>query len=114
LGFIAIFLPGILIKTSLLAIWNKVRTKPAFSSALKGLECGGVGLVFTAVFRLWKIGFMSQQFQNGGPIDTDAWFVLITAASFAASKWYGVKPPVAILSGGLLGMIWYGVVRPHN
>lgn len=112
LGFLGMYLPGILIKIAILAVWKKIRTKPLLSSALKGIECGAVGLVFTAVYRLWTIGFINQQFQRGGPIDSDPWFVLITAVSFTASRWYGIKPPVAILTGGLLGMIWYGVVRP--
>ena len=110
LGFLAIYIPGILIKTAILGVWEKMRTKPLSTSALKGIECGAVGLVFAAVYRLWKIGFINQQLQQGGPIDTDPWFVLILVASFTSSKWFGVKPPLAILAGGLLGMIWYAVI----
>jgi chromate transport protein ChrA len=114
LGFLAIYIPGILIKIALLGVWEKMRTKPLLISALKGIECGAVGLVFTAVYRLWKIGFINQQLQQGGPIDTDPWFVLISVASFTSCKWLGVKAPVAILAGGILGLIWYAVVKPSH
>lgn len=111
LGFLGIYLPGILLKFFILGMWEKMRSKPRLMSALKGVECGAVGLVFTAVFRLWKIGLINEASQSGSPIDNQPWFVLITVASFTASKWFGVIPPVAIVSGGFLGMIWYGVVK---
>src|SRR5947207_5091507 len=108
------YVPGILIKTAILAVWKIMRTKPWITSVLKGIECGAVGLVFTAVYRLWRLGFISQESQHGSPIDTDAWFVLISVASFSSSRWFGVKPPVAIVTGGMLGMIWFGVVNPSH
>jgi chromate transport protein ChrA len=114
LGYLGIYIPGILIKFAILGVWEKMRNKPLLTSALKGVECGAVGLVFTAVYRLWKIGFINQQLQQGGPIDTDPWFVLITIASFTSCKWFRVKPPIAIVSGGLLGMIWYAVIKAHH
>lgn len=112
LGFLGMYVPGILIKTVILVVWKKIRTKPLLGSLLKGIECGAVGLVFTAVYRLWKIGFISQDSQRGSPLDTDPWFVLIAVASFSSSRWFGVKPPIAIIIGGLLGIIWFGVVKP--
>ena len=108
------FLPGLLIKTGVLALWKIMRTKRLLNSALKGVECSAVGLVFTAVYRLWSIGLITGQIQGGSALDSEPWFVLVTAASFVCSKWFGVKPPVAIVGGGLLGMIWYGVVGRHN
>jgi chromate transport protein ChrA len=88
-----------------------MRRKPLIISGLKGVECGAVGLVFSAVYRLWIVGWISNAAQDGSPIDGEPWFVLITVAAFAACKWFGFKPLVAILCGGLLGMIWYGVTR---
>ena len=111
LGYLGIDIPGILIKTVMLAFWKKMRMNGILVSALKGVECGAVGLVFTAVYRLWMIGLINQESQHGSPIDNDPWFVLISVASFATSKWFGVNPPVAIVAGGLLGIIWFGVCR---
>ena len=87
-----------------------MRTKPILNCFLKGIACGAIGLVYTAVYRLWLIGYLNRQAQSGSPLENEAWFVLVCAASFVACKWYGVPPPVAIVSGGLLGMIWFGVV----
>lgn len=114
LGYIGMFLPGLLIKTGVLALWKMMRTKRLLNSALKGIECSAVGLVFTAVYRLWKIGLITARVQSGSALDNETWFVLITALSFICSKWFGVKPPVAIVAGGILGMIWYGTVGKHN
>jgi len=105
------YIPGIVIKTAILAVWKKIRTKPLLTSAIKGLECGAVGLVFTAVFRLWKIGLINQASQHGLSIDTEPWFVLISVASFAAVRWFQINPPIAIVGGGLLGMIWSAVAE---
>ena len=107
-------LPGLLIKTAVLALWKIMRTKRILNSALKGVECSAVGLVFTAVYRLWKIGLITSQVQNGSALDNEAWFVLITALSFISSCWFGVKAPVAIVSGGLLGLMWYGAVGKNG
>jgi chromate transport protein ChrA len=82
-------------------------------SFLKGVECGAVGLVFTAVYRIARLGHVSDEFPGGSPIDNEAWFVLIAVAAFVANKWFSIRPPVAIISGGMLGMIWYGTVG-HN
>jgi len=89
-----------------------MRTKPRLNSALKGIACGAVGLVYTAVYRLWRIGLLNQQAQQGSSLENEPWFVLVCAASFIACRWYRVQPPVAIISGGLLGMAWFGVISP--
>jgi chromate transport protein ChrA len=106
------YIPGILVKIAILSAWEKMRDNPRVTSGLKGVECGAVGLVFAAVYRLWKIGLINQDNQNGSALDNDPWFVLISGVSFISCRWFGVKPPVAIIAGGFLGMIWYGVVHP--
>jgi chromate transport protein ChrA len=108
------YTPGLTIKAAMLAIWSRARGNKFVLSGLKGVECGAVGLVFTAVYRLWILGIMDSTNMRGTAIDTDPWFVLITVMSFSSSKWFGVKPPIAILSGGLLGMLWFGVTQPDS
>jgi len=90
-----------------------MRTRPRLNSALKGIACGAVGLVYTAVYRLFRIGYLNQNAQHGSSLADEPWFVLVCAASFIACRWYKVQPPVAIISGGLLGMIWFGVISPE-
>jgi len=110
-GFFAMFFPGLIVKNALLPIWTKMRTKPRLNSALKGVACGAVGLVYTAVYRLWNIGLINKDSQQGSSINQEPWFVLVSAVSFISCKWWGIQPPVAIVAGGLLGMIWYGIVH---
>jgi len=111
LGYLGIFFPGLIIQNALLPIWRKMRTKPRLNSALKGVACGAIGLVYTAVYRLWQIGFINAESQQGSPITSEPWFVLVCATSFASCRWWGARPPVAIIAGGLLGMLWFGVVK---
>jgi len=109
-GFLGIYVPGMVLKFSILAFWRKIRSNRRFMSLLKGVECGAVGLVFTAVYRIARIGYVSMDFPGGSPIDNEPWFVLISISAFVANKWFDVRPPVAIISGGVLGMLWYGAV----
>jgi chromate transport protein ChrA len=111
LGYLAIFFPGIIIKVSLLPIWRKMRTMPLLNAALKGVECGAVGLVYTAVYRLWRIGLINKESQQGSSIDNEPWFVVISAIAFISCRWYKGSPPLVIVLGGLLGMAYYGVIR---
>jgi len=111
LGYLGIFFPGLIIENSVLPVWRKMRTRPRLNSALKGVACGAIGLVYTAVYRLWRIGLINADSQQGSPLENEPWFVLVCASSFIACKWYGAQPPLAIVAGGLLGMIWFGVVN---
>ena len=69
-----------------------------------------VGLVYTAVYRLFEIGYVGADFKSGSPLGGDPWWVVVTATSFVGGRWFGVSAPVAILLGGVMGMVWYGVV----
>lgn len=112
IGYVAIFVPGILIKFAVLPLWKKMRSNPRLRSGLKGIECGAVGLVYTAVYRLWRIGLINNQTQQGSSIDNEPWFVVVCALSFISCKWFRAAPPIAIIIGGLLGMVWCVVVSP--
>ena len=90
-----------------------MRSNPRLRSGLKGIECGAVGLVYTAVYRLWRIGLINNKTQQGSSIDNEPWFVVVCAFSFISCKWFRTPPPVAIILGGLLGMAWYGVISPN-
>ncbi|KAG9804993.1 chromate transporter, partial [Aureobasidium melanogenum] len=59
LGFIGIFLPGLALSTAVSGIWQVVRTKALVVSVLRGINATAVGLVFTAVYRLWEIGYLT-------------------------------------------------------
>jgi chromate transport protein ChrA len=112
IGFLGIFTPGIIIVIGVMGLWNSLRSRRWLRSLLRGVNAGAVGLVFTAVYKLWQIGFVDADNQSGSPLGRDPWWVAITAMSFVGGAWFGMSAPFAIVLGGILGLTWYGVVKP--
>ena len=95
-------------------------------SVLRGLNATAVGLVFTAVYRLWRIGYLgggedgsgsesesgdeSVGVAAGESLGNEPWWIVLATLAYAEAAWFGTPPFVAILLGGLLGMAWYGTV----
>ncbi|SEP18921.1 chromate efflux transporter [Paenibacillus sp. OV219] len=50
LAVVAIFLPAYLLVAGSLPFWNVIRTKPAFRSALSGINAGVVGILMAALY----------------------------------------------------------------
>ncbi|CZR69016.1 related to chromate transport protein [Phialocephala subalpina] len=73
-------------------------------SLLRGVNAGAIGLVFTAVYKLWQIGYVDVNNQGGSPLGRDPWWVAITAISFVGGTWFGLSALFAILLGGPMGM----------
>jgi chromate transport protein ChrA len=111
IGFLGIFTPGIIIVTGVMGLWKVLRSRRWLLSLLRGVNAGAVGLVFTAVYKLWQIGFVDANNQSGSPLGRDPWWVAITATSFVGGAWFGLSAPLAILLGGVMGMAWYAVVK---
>ncbi|KAH8879544.1 hypothetical protein GQ53DRAFT_755862 [Thozetella sp. PMI_491] len=110
LGFIGIFTPGMVTVHGTMGVWSAIRSWRWVKSALRGLNATAVGLIYTAVYRLWQIGYIDEGYQQGTSLATEPWWVVVTATSYVFGYWFGVSPPVAIIAGGVMGMIWYGVV----
>lgn len=110
IGYMAIFTPGIALHTGTMGLWKVLRGHRWFTSGLRGVNAAAVGLVYTAVYRLWEQGFLSEKFTSGSSLGLDPWWVVVTATSFVGGRWFNVSPPVAIILGGAMGMVWYGVV----
>ncbi|KAM0715631.1 hypothetical protein Q7P37_009129 [Cladosporium fusiforme] len=111
IAFLAIFSPGIWLYTGFMGLWAKIRKIQAIRSALRGVHAAAVGLVFTAVYRLFEIGYLDEDVQTGGSLSRDPWWIVIVATSFVGGKYFKVSPPLAIVSGAVMGLIWYAVVR---
>jgi len=111
IGFVGIFIPGIIIVIGIMGLWSVLRSHRWLLSLLRGVNAGAVGLVFTAVYKLWQIGYVDVDSQTGSPLGKDPWWVAITATSFVGGSWFGLSAPFAILLGGAMGMAWYGVVK---
>ncbi|KAI4124204.1 MAG: hypothetical protein LQ341_007096 [Variospora aurantia] len=94
-----------------MGIWGSLPKSRALLSVLRGVNAAAVGLVFTAVYRLWQIGFLDQENQDGQPLGGSPWWVVVTATSFVGGAWFGLNPPSAVVLGGVMGMIWHDDTR---
>ena len=109
LGFIGIFTPGLLLAIGVQGLWCLLRTKSVVAAMLRGISATAVGLVFTAVYRLWQIGYLTPMDSRGLSLAEEPWFLVIATVTYAASCWWKVPPAAAILFGAVLGLGWYGV-----
>jgi chromate transport protein ChrA len=112
LGYIAIFAPGIVLAMGFQSIWSVLRSRPAVVALLRGVNAAAVGLVFTAVYRLWEIGYLTPGGNAGLSLGNEPWWVVVAALAFTSTAWFGVETWMAILAGSVLGLCWFGVVRP--
>lgn len=74
-------------------MWSKVRKVSAVKAGLRGLHATAVGLVFTAVYRLFEIGYLDENVQNGGSLSRDPWWVVVLATSFVGGMHFKVGCP---------------------
>jgi chromate transport protein ChrA len=111
IGYVAIFAPGIWLHTGFMGLWAKVRKVLVVKACLRGIHATAVGLVFTAVYRLFEIGYLDERVQSGGSLSRDPWWVVIVATSFVGGMYFKVNAPTAIVIGAIMGLIWYAVVR---
>jgi len=119
LGFLGIFSPGVVLKLALLPLYKTWRSHNIAKSILRGLNAAAVGLVYTAVWQLFLVGYIFTPASGAsaasgtvnGPLTTDPWWGVIAAGAFTASEWFGCPPPLTIILGALGGLAWYGVVR---
>ncbi|PWO25580.1 TehA, Tellurite resistance protein [Pyrenophora tritici-repentis] len=110
LGFIGIFFPGMVLAVGVQSVWQVMRTKRWVLSLLRGINATAVGLVFTAVYRLWEIGYLMPESSDGKSLASEPWWVVVAAVAYAETAWFGVPPAAAILIGAVLGLAWYGAV----
>lgn len=109
LGFIGIFAPGLITIHGTMGIWSAIRGVRWVKSLLRGVNAGAVGLIYTAVYRLWQIGYIDESFQQGTSLAQEPWWVVVTASSFVFGYSFNLSPPVIIIMGATLGLIWYAV-----
>ncbi|KAI0405099.1 chromate transporter-domain-containing protein [Xylaria palmicola] len=109
-GFVGIFAPGMILCHGILGLWAALRAVRAVRSALRGTHAAAVGLIYTAVYRLWQIGYVDEGFAHGKSLADDPWWVVVTATSYVGGAWFHLSPPVAIILGAVLGLVRYAVV----
>lgn len=111
LAFLGIFAPGIIIQTGIMGVWKALRSRRWFLCLLRGVNATAIGFIYTAVYKLWTIGFVDANNQMGSSLGRDPWWVIITATSFVGSAWFNLSAPLAIVLGAALGLLWYAVVK---
>lgn len=111
IAFVAMYAPGLFIVVGFTGLWRILRDKAWFLAILRGVNAAAVGLVFTAVYKLWQIGYLTAVVQSGSPLGTDPWLVAITGTAFVGGAWFKMKPPITILLGGAMGVARFGIVN---
>ncbi|SJX62589.1 uncharacterized protein SRS1_10776 [Sporisorium reilianum f. sp. reilianum] len=117
-GWLGIFSPGILLKLSLLPIYNTWRKHEVAKSVLRGLNASATGLVFTAVWQLFLVGYIYapargmvvEATSQSGPLTSDPFWGVVASSAFVATQWFKSPPAVTIVAGAVAGLAWYGVV----
>lgn len=111
IAFVAMYAPGLFIVVGFMGLWKTLRERKWFLAVLRGINAAAVGLVFTAVYKLWQMGYLTAAVQGGSPLGTDPWLVAITGTAFVGGAWFRVSPPIAILLGGAMGVARWGIFR---
>lgn len=110
IGFLGIFFPGLTLALGFQSLWRAIRRNRKVVSVLRGLNATAVGLVFTAVYRLWEIGYLTAEETDGQSLGKEPWWLVVAATTYTFVEWFKVPPAAAILGGGVLGLVWFGVV----
>ncbi|KAF7713989.1 Chromate ion transporter [Penicillium ucsense] len=110
LGGLGIFFPGITLAVAIQSFWHVLRKRRSVIRFLRGVNATAIGLVFTAVYRLWQIGYLTAEDSAGQSLGNDPWWLVVTTISYAGNAWFNVPPAISIVIGAVLGLCWYGAV----
>ncbi|KAE8183749.1 hypothetical protein A4X06_0g2122 [Tilletia controversa] len=118
LGWLGIFSPGIILKLALLPVYSKFRQQQSVRSTLRGLNAAASGLVFSATYQLFIVGYIYQsatglrdQKTMSGPLTSDPFWTVVVASSFVGSQFFSSPPWLNIAGGAVAGLAWYGVQK---
>lgn len=124
LGFVGIFLPGLVFAVAAQGLWRQLRKRPLFIALLRGINATAVGLVFTAVYRLWEVGYLTNESTSAANADNvqggrvggrsladEPWWVVVAVLTYAGNKWFNVPAAAGIAAGGILGLAWWGATQ---
>ncbi|QRV82402.1 chromate ion transporter [Ceratobasidium sp. AG-Ba] len=106
LGFLGIFFPGLTLALGFQSVWRLIRTNRFVSSMLRGVNAAAVGLVFTAVHRLWEIGYVKPDATSGVALGSEPWWVVVAACAYVGVDSFGMPTALSIVGGGALGLAW--------
>jgi hypothetical protein len=118
-GFIGIFGPGILLKLALLPLYSSWRSRPRVRSVIRGLNATASGLVFTAVWQLFLVGYIyTSPTSDGrgkqtlsGPLTADPFWAVVASGAYVASRSFAIPPWAVVGGGAVAGLAWYGATK---
>ncbi|KAJ3518081.1 hypothetical protein NLJ89_g91 [Agrocybe chaxingu] len=110
LAFLGVFTPGLWLSVGFQSIWQSLRRRREVASVLRGVNAAAVGFVFTAVYRLWEIGYITPEESRGSSLAKEPWWLVVAAATFTVVEWFSTPPPLAILAGGVAGIGWWAAI----
>ena len=93
IGWVFMFLPGILVVIAALPFWNKFRSNPIFQKAIEGVNAIGVGMILSGFLLMWNLS-----------VKEDVFLGCIAFLSGVA-LYYDVTSPLLIVSGGVAALI---------
>jgi chromate transport protein ChrA len=111
IAWAGIFAPGMLLVHGTMGIWSAIRNIKWVKSVLRGVNAGAVGLIYTAVYRIFLVGYIDEGFQAGRSLADDPWWVVITATAYVGGRYFKISAPLAILLGAVMGLLRYAVVH---
>ncbi|XP_006460321.1 hypothetical protein AGABI2DRAFT_67007 [Agaricus bisporus var. bisporus H97] len=111
LGFLGIFTPGVWLCIAFQSLWRMLRKKRIVTSLLRGVNATAVGFIYTAVYRIWQVGYLTPTQNQGISLANEPWWLLVSATTFTLVEWYHFPPAVVIILGGLAGLGWWGAVK---
>ncbi|KAJ3336882.1 hypothetical protein HDU93_002037 [Gonapodya sp. JEL0774] len=120
LSWIGMFAPGLILITGMLPLWSSLRSHPLSRPIFAGLNAAAVGLLFSAFYGLWQKGV--SPLSHDVPTTTSPQcvstsvgdhqiHVALAAVAFVSVGYLGVPSPVAVVVGGIVGAVEYGVGR---
>ncbi|GAQ86163.1 chromate transporter [Klebsormidium nitens] len=95
--WLGLFAPGIMLIYGVLPFWAKFRKWPWYRRALPGFNATAIGLIYASVFQLGLKAFALSPFPNAS--------IVIGIVGYCATAFFEVPAPVAILTGGVLGVV---------
>ncbi|KAL5045976.1 chromate transporter-domain-containing protein [Aspergillus fruticulosus] len=104
LGGLGTFLPGITLAITVQSFRCVLQKQKYVIDFLCGVNATAVGLVFAAVYRLWKMGYLNPGDRDGQSLAKEPWWVVVAVVTYAESAWFSIPPAAAILLGAALGL----------
>lgn len=109
-AFLGIFLPGMILVQGTMGIWAALRGKRWVKSVVRGVSAGATGFIYTAVYRIWQIGYIDEGFEAGKSLGDDPWWLVVAATAFVGCRYFKFPPPVAIGMGSVMGLTRFGII----